>query len=140
MFRWFDSNQRSNDQGFINFRTVSDILHGYVSAQVKTTWIETRLQTVMQKRIHGFIENVFQKILSRNGGQALALAAGRRPDPHLFERDFLKKFFCKNMNSVSHPVGSRVSKNVVLTCAEIYSCKISEAVLNRWIPVHSISD
>ena len=51
--------------------------------------------------------------------------------PPFLERDFLKKFFCKNMNSVSHPVGSRVSKNVVLTCAEIYSCIISEAVLNR---------
>ena len=65
------------------------------------------------------------------GGKRLRLRRAEGPPPHLFERDFLKKFFCKNMNSVSHPVGSRVSKNVVLTCAEIYSCKISEAVLNR---------
>ena len=63
------------------------------------------------------------------GAKRLRLRA-EGPPPFL-ERDFLKKFFCKNMNSVSHPVGSRVSKNVVLTCAEIYSCKISEAVLNR---------
>ena len=34
------------------------------------------------------------------------------------------------MNHVSHPVGSRVLKYVVLTCAEIYSCIISEAVPN----------
>ena len=68
------------------------------------------------------------------GGRAFGPPQAQALAPHFLETDFLKKIFCKKMNSVSHPVGTRVSKHVVLTCAEIYPCKISEVVLKLMNP------
>ena len=62
--------------------------------------------------------------------------------PPFIERDFLEEIFRfrKSINVGLNWFQYHIAKCMVLTCVEIYSCKISVVVRNQLIPDHSISD
>ena len=80
------------------------------------------------------LKNPFKKW----GGKRLRLRA-EGPPPFL-ERYFLEKrfFFRKSIHFVLFWLQCHVAKCVVLSCVEIYSCKISVVVRNQLIPEHHL--
>ena len=136
---WFECAIQLEENNW--FRAASKFASIYFSATTKHRF--QRMTTMCFQKISTcfFFEIIrVKKFFQEMGGRAFGPPQAQALAPSFLERDFSKNIFFKHMNSVLHAVWSCVSKYAVLTCVEIYSCKISGAVLNRWIPDHSISD
>ena len=95
MFRWFDSNQRLNDQGFIDLE-LPQIFYTSIFQHKSKPHISKRDFKLDAKQNSCFYRKFSsEKSLSRNGGQALALAAGRRPASPFLERIFVERALSK---------------------------------------------
>ena len=111
----------------------------YFNTRKKHTFCSMTLKQI-QNKIYTFTEtkNFSKKILSRNGGQALALA-GRRPAPHFFERDFSEGFTPKN-RFISWNYIDIISWSLYRIVALKYIHAKSDAALNESFSSNSISD
>ena len=81
MFRWFDSNQRLNDQGFIDLE-LPQIFYTSIFQHKSKPHISKRNFKLDAKQNSYVKENIFKKSLSRNGGgKRLRLRRAEGPPP-----------------------------------------------------------
>ena len=94
MFRWFDFNQRLNDQGLIDFELPQIFYTSIFQHKLKPHILQHDIEA-NSKQIYAFArekKTLFQKILSRNGG-ASACACGPKARPHLLSEIFQERSF-----------------------------------------------
>ena len=94
MFRWFDSNQRMNDQGFIDSEPPQIFYTSIIiSAQVKTTHFETRLRTECKTEFMLLQKTFFRKIVFKKWGAGLRPAASASACAPFLKNYFSEKCF-----------------------------------------------
>ena len=123
MFRWFDSNQRMNDQGFIDSEPPQIFYTSIIiSAQVKTTHFETRLRTECKTEFMLLQKTFFRKIVFKKWGAGLRPAASASACTPIS----LKKFFYECFNWKRE----RCRQNIFLVfCPEIRRIEVQLGIL-----------